>query len=66
MQIYQVTLPMAGGLKLDDRCGPFQPRPLRFYDFPASLLLLLSAVSQAKWARSMRHRPPNCHADWKT
>jgi len=24
------TLPMAGGLKLDDHCGPFQPRP--FYD----------------------------------
>ena len=21
-----VTLPMAGGLKLDDHCGPFQPR----------------------------------------
>jgi len=25
-----VTLPIAGGLKLDDHCGPFQPRP--FYD----------------------------------
>jgi len=25
------TLPIAGGLKLDDHCGPFQPRP--FYDF---------------------------------
>ena len=24
------TLHIAGGLKLDDRCGPFQPRP--FYD----------------------------------
>ena len=24
------TLPMVGGLKLDDHCGPFQPRP--FYD----------------------------------
>jgi len=24
------TLPTAGGLKLDDHCGPFQPRP--FYD----------------------------------
>jgi len=22
-----VTLPIAGGLKLDDHCGPFQPRP---------------------------------------
>ena len=25
------TLPIAGGLKLDDHCGPFQPGP--FYDF---------------------------------
>ena len=25
-----VTLHIAGGLKLDDHCGPFQPRP--FYD----------------------------------
>ena len=25
-----VTLHLAGGLKLDDHCGPFQPRP--FYD----------------------------------
>ena len=25
-----VTLPIAGGLKLGDHCGPFQPRP--FYD----------------------------------
>jgi len=25
-----VTLHTAGGLKLDDHCGPFQPRP--FYD----------------------------------
>jgi len=24
------TLPIAGGLKLDEHCGPFQPRP--FYD----------------------------------
>ena len=23
------TLPVAGGLKLDDHCGPFQPRPFR-------------------------------------
>ena len=26
-----VTLHMAGGIKLDHHCGPFQPRP--FYDF---------------------------------
>ena len=25
-----VTLHIAGGLKLDDHCGPFQPKP--FYD----------------------------------
>ena len=25
-----MTLHIAGGLKLDDHCGPFQPRP--FYD----------------------------------
>jgi len=30
------TLHIAGGLKLDDRCGPFQPRP--FYD---SVILVL-------------------------
>jgi len=28
-----VTLHIAGGLKLDDPCGPFQPRP--FYDSEA-------------------------------
>ena len=26
-----LTLHIAGGLKLDEHCGPFQPRP--FYDF---------------------------------
>jgi len=25
------TLHIAGGLEMDDHCGPFQPRP--FYDF---------------------------------
>ena len=30
-----VTLHIAGALKLDDHCGPFQPRP--FYD-PMTLL----------------------------
>jgi len=30
-----VTLHIAGGLKLDDHCGPFQPRPL--YDSSFSL-----------------------------
>ena len=28
--LWLATLPMAGGLKLNDHCGPFQPRP--FYD----------------------------------
>jgi len=28
--LWLVTLHIAGGLKLDDHCGPFQPRP--FYD----------------------------------
>jgi len=31
-----VTLHIAGGLKLHDHCGPFQPRP--FYQRPSSLL----------------------------
>ena len=35
--LWLVTLPMAGGLKLDDHCGRFQPRPfcdsmIRFYE----------------------------------
>ena len=32
------TLHIAGGLKLDDHCGPFQPRP--FYDSMILLTLL--------------------------
>jgi len=34
-----VTLHIAGGLKLDDHCGPFQPRP--FYDSMSALHLQL-------------------------
>jgi len=34
------TLPIAGGLKLHDNCGPFQPRP--FYD---SMILVSSSAS---------------------
>ena len=30
------TLPMAGELKLNDHCGPFQPRP--FYDSMSKLV----------------------------
>jgi len=37
-----VTLPMAGRLKLDDHCGPFQPRPS--YDY-LSIALLLNLLS---------------------
>jgi len=32
-----VTLHIAGGLKLDDHCGPFQPRP--FYDSCRDILI---------------------------
>ena len=32
------TLHIAGGLKLDDHCGPFQPRP--FYDSMIMSLLI--------------------------
>ena len=28
--LWLVTLPIAGGLKLDDRFGPFQPRPFYY------------------------------------
>ena len=50
------TLYIAGGLKLDDRCGPFQPRP--FYDstilwypppFPQLPLLFLSQLLFSSW-----------------
>ena len=37
------TLHIAGGLKLDDHCGPFQPRP--FYD---SMILLHDCASGTK------------------
>jgi len=40
------TLHIAGGLKLDDHCGPFQPRP--FYDSmkPRARKVALTAGSQ--------------------
>ena len=39
------TLHIAGGLKLDDHCGPFQPRP--FYDsvIPHNVLVTLETHS---------------------
>jgi len=33
--VWWLTTHIAGGLKLDDHCGPFQPRP--FYEFFNSL-----------------------------
>ena len=40
-----VTLHIAGGLKLGDHCGPFQPRP--FYDYDSVILIVFSV--QQKW-----------------
>jgi len=42
-----VTLHIAGGLKLDDHCGPFQPRP--FYDLtyiPHVINKIIALVNQ--------------------
>ena len=36
------TLHIAGGLKLDDHCGPFQPRP--FYDSKGDTILRAMAI----------------------
>ena len=46
------TLHIAGGLKLDDHCGPFQPRP--FYDpLPEiTVVLLLLRLLDIKTTRS--------------
>ena len=40
-----VTLHIAGGLKLDDHCGPFQPRP--FYDFITHSVILYRPQSSS-------------------
>ena len=40
------TLHIAGGLKLDDHCGPFQPRP--FYD---SMILYLMFWWAQNWSQ---------------
>jgi len=37
------TLHIAGGLKLDDHCGPFQPRP--FYDYMIFFPLMLAVAN---------------------
>jgi len=40
------TLHIAGGLKLDDHCGPFQPRP--FCDSMICLILMLAGIFPMK------------------
>ena len=49
-----VTLHIAGGLKLDDHCGPFQPRP--FYD---SLILCFHI-----WVTDLCLRWNHAEMDW--
>ena len=39
-----VTLHIAGGLKLDDHCGPFQPRPFYVYYVYFHIILAISDV----------------------
>jgi len=41
-----VTLHIAGGLKLDDHCGPFQPIP--FYDSVINFVDKYKSISQCK------------------
>ena len=48
---WSATLHIAGGLKLDEHCGPFQPRP--FYD---SMKVTKRAGTQRK-----DNRPPHRH-----
>jgi len=48
-----VPLHIAGGWKLDDHCGPFQPRPL--YDTFVGALLAVAA--------RMRHHEDNWHVN---
>jgi len=42
--IFLVSLHIAGGLKLDDHYGPFQPRP--FYDYPTASVSVQGAFRQ--------------------
>ena len=42
-----VTLHVAGGLELDEHCGPFQPRP--FYDSMKSEYLLSHLKMNQHW-----------------
>jgi len=54
-----VTLPTAVGLKLDDHCGPFQPRP--FYDSmnsPSYLSYKPPCILKNKTDLFIPHLPP--------
>ena len=67
------TLPMAGGLKLDGPCGPFQPRP--FYDslglcgFLLVVFYLMLCINVVHFSPSVRvgpyfrHLTERCIAD---
>jgi len=62
-----VTLHIAGGLKLDDHCGPFQPRP--FYDSSSPQLLLrylrlhhnLQKIQKVLCKKVKEHDPTKTH-----
>ena len=52
-----VTLHIAGGLKPDDHCGPFQPRP--FYDSDSMIYLgTVFLLDIAKEILSLLHTHP--------
>jgi len=57
-----VTLHRAGGLKLDDCCGPFQPRP--FYDSPCHTHLYNSSLNYCEAPRKCWHDVA-CSFDFK-
>jgi len=50
-------LHIAGGLKLDDHCGPFQPRP--FYGDSMMMIGGLNPAQVAKWL-FLTHRHSQC------
>ena len=62
------TLHIAGGLKLSDHCGPFQPRP--FYDSmihrpPSGLpVLILASLSCRRVGLKPPCSPPAGHFPW--
>ena len=58
-----VTLPTAVGLKLDDLCGPFQPRP--FYDINVdfiSFVLFGHLVQDCIYRKETQEMRPSCHS----